>query len=80
MLGALPMGWLADRFRRAPIIGWATAVFAAAWCSRAAWPPTRSPLFLARFGVGMAKSNTYPVQGSLIADAYPIGVRGRISA
>ena len=37
-------------------------------------------LFLARFGVGIAKSNAIPVQGSLIADAYPIGVRGRISA
>ena len=24
-----PMGWLADRYRRAPIIGWATAVFSA---------------------------------------------------
>ena len=23
VLGALPMGWLADRFRRGPIIGWA---------------------------------------------------------
>ena len=29
VLGALPMGWLADRYRRAPIIGWATAVFSA---------------------------------------------------
>ena len=27
VLGIVPMGWLADRFRRAPIIGWATFVF-----------------------------------------------------
>ena len=27
VLGILPMGWLADRYRRPPIIGWATLVF-----------------------------------------------------
>ena len=27
VLGIVPMGWLADRFRRAPIIGWATFAF-----------------------------------------------------
>src|SRR5580693_6302296 len=27
VLGILPMGWLADRYRRAPIIGWATVAF-----------------------------------------------------
>src|SRR5580698_11530082 len=27
VLGIVPMGWLADRYRRAPIIGWATLVF-----------------------------------------------------
>ena len=79
VLGALPMGWLADRFRRGPIVGWATAVFAAMVfvCGLAVNAFT---LFLGRFGVGIAKSNALPVQGSLIADAYPIGVRGRISA
>jgi hypothetical protein len=29
VLGALPMGWLADRYRRAPIIAWASLVFGA---------------------------------------------------
>ena len=28
VLGALPMGWLADRFRRPKIIGWASLAFA----------------------------------------------------
>jgi ABC-type branched-subunit amino acid transport system ATPase component/predicted MFS family arabinose efflux permease len=79
VLGALPMGWLADRFRRPPIIGWASAAFATMvfLCGLAV---NAFALFLARFGVGIAKSNNLPVQGSLIADAYPIGVRGRISA
>ncbi len=79
VLGALPMGWLADRYRRAPIIGWATAffslmVFACGFAANA------FSLFWSRFGVGIAKSNTFPVQGSLIADAYPISVRGRVNA
>ena len=37
-------------------------------------------LFWTRFFTGIAKANTIPVQGSLIADAYPIGVRARMSA
>ena len=78
-LGALPMGWLADRFRRAPVIGWATAAFSVMVfaCGLAA---NAFALFVARFGAGFAKSNTYPVQGSLVADSYPIAVRGRVNA
>jgi ABC-type branched-subunit amino acid transport system ATPase component len=36
--------------------------------------------FWARFGVGIAKANTIPVHSSMIADTYPIGIRGRIGA
>src|SRR5690606_11852123 len=36
--------------------------------------------FWARFAAGIAKANTIPVHGSLIADAYPIGVRARVAA
>jgi ABC-type branched-subunit amino acid transport system ATPase component/predicted MFS family arabinose efflux permease len=79
VLGALPMGWLADRYPRNRIIGCATAAFAAMVfsCGLAA---NAFALFLSRFGVGVAKSNTLPLQGSLIADTFPIGIRGRISA
>jgi len=78
-LGVLPMGWLADRFRRAPIIGWATALFSVMVfaCGFAA---NAFVLFVARFGAGVTKSNTYPVQGSLIADTYPVAIRGRVNA
>jgi ABC-type branched-subunit amino acid transport system ATPase component/predicted MFS family arabinose efflux permease len=79
VLGALPMGWMADRFRRGPIIGWATSVFAG-MVFLCGFAVNAFALFVGRFGVGIAKSNTLPVQGSLIADTYPIGVRGRISA
>ncbi len=41
---------------------------------------TRLTLFLARVGGGVARSDELPVQGSLLADQYPIGTRGRIWA
>ena len=28
VLGSLPMGWMADRLKRVPIIGWASSIFA----------------------------------------------------
>jgi MFS family permease len=36
--------------------------------------------FLARFGAGISQSSTNSVHGSLLADTYPINVRGRIYA
>jgi ABC-type branched-subunit amino acid transport system ATPase component/predicted MFS family arabinose efflux permease len=79
VLGALPMGWMADRFRRAPIIGWAGVVFAAmVVCSGLA--VNVFTFFWARFGVGVAKASNLPVNGSMLADTYPIGIRGRIAA
>ncbi len=79
VLGAVPMGWLADRYNRPRIVGIASLVFSAmVACSGLA--VNAFTLFLARFGVGIARSNTLPVHGSLIADTYPIGVRGRLSA
>lgn len=79
VLGAVPMGWLADRYRRGPIVGWASVVFSA-MVFASGLTLNAFTLFLARFGVGIARSNTLPVHGSLIADTYPIGVRGRLSA
>ena len=78
-LSALPMGWLADRFRRAPVIGWATAVFSI-MVFACGFAVNAFALFVGRLGAGAAKSNVYPVQGSLIADTYPIAVRGRANA
>jgi ABC-type branched-subunit amino acid transport system ATPase component/predicted MFS family arabinose efflux permease len=78
VLGALPMGFLADRCRRSRVIGWAGIAFSAMVfaCGLAA---NAFLFFLARFGVGVAKSSTLPVHGSMLADTYPIGVRGRIA-
>jgi ABC-type branched-subunit amino acid transport system ATPase component/predicted MFS family arabinose efflux permease len=79
ILGAVPMGWLADRFRRGPIIGCAGLLFAAMTALSGA-AVNIFTFFLARFGVGIAQSSNIPVNSSLLADTYPIGLRGRIGA
>jgi len=79
VLGALPMGWLADRYRRPPIIA-AAAVLFSVFVFLSGLAVNAFTLFLARLGVGVAKSSNTTVHPSLVADAYPIGVRGRLSA
>ncbi len=79
VIGAVPMGWLADRYRRAPIIGISTALFTF-FVFLTGLAANAFMLFWTRFGVGISKASTIPVHSSLIADTYPIGVRGRISA
>jgi ABC-type branched-subunit amino acid transport system ATPase component/predicted MFS family arabinose efflux permease len=79
VLGIVPMGWLADRFRRAPIVGWATFVFGL-MVFATGLANNIFVFFLARFGVGVSQSSTTTVHGSLLADTYPITLRGRISA
>ncbi len=79
VLGILPMGWLADRCRRAPVIGFATLVsglmvFATGLASNIFL------FFLTRFGFGISSASTQTVHGSLLADTYPISLRGRIYA
>jgi ABC-type branched-subunit amino acid transport system ATPase component/predicted MFS family arabinose efflux permease len=79
VIGAFPMGWLADRYKRGPIIGIATACFTG-FVLLTGMAVNALMLFLAQFGVGIAKASTIPVHASLLADAYPIGIRGRIAA
>jgi ABC-type branched-subunit amino acid transport system ATPase component/MFS family permease len=79
VLGSLPMGWLADRFKRPPVIAIATAAFGG-FVFLSGLATNAFTLFLARFGVGMARASSSTVHQSLLADTYPIGVRGRISA
>lgn len=77
VLGILPMGWLADRFRRAPIIGWATFAFGL----MVFFSGLASNIFLffcARFGAGVSQASTQTVHGTLLADTYPISLRGRM--
>ena len=73
------MGWAADRFRRIPIIGWSSVIFAG-MVTLSGLAVNAFAFFWTRFGVGIAKANTIPVHSSVIADTYPIGIRGRIGA
>ena len=79
VLGAIPMGWLADRTKRVPIVGVAgvlTAVFT--FLSGIA---VNSFMFFWMVALtGIARANDIAVQPPLLADNYPIGVRARLSA
>jgi ABC-type branched-subunit amino acid transport system ATPase component/predicted MFS family arabinose efflux permease len=79
VFGILPMGWLADRLRRGRIIGWAAFAFGAMVAATGA-AVNIFTMFLARFGSGVSQASTFAVNGPLLADTYPIGLRGRIAA
>ncbi|MGH9918552.1 MAG: MFS transporter, partial [Nitrososphaerales archaeon] len=79
VLGAVPMGWLADRIKRVPIVGVSSVLFGG-FVLASGFALNSFMLFWTRFFTGIAKANTIPVHGSLIADAYPISVRARMSA
>ena len=77
VVGILPMGWMADRFRRAPIIGWATFFFGI-MVFFSGLATNILTFFFARFGAGITQASSYSVNGTLLADTYPINLRGRI--
>ncbi|ADP83638.1 ATP-binding protein [Pseudofrankia inefficax] len=77
VLGAIPMGWLADRVRRSRIIGWAGLAFGLL-VTASGLATNILLLFLARFGAGIAKAGNNAAGSPLLADSYPIGVRGRL--
>ncbi len=77
--GGLAMGRMADNFRRPAIVGvatlfWSVIVFLTGFVVNAFW------YFVARSLTAIGKSNTHPVQGPIMADAYPIGARARVYA
>src|SRR4029077_5027666 len=79
VLGAVPMGWLADRVKRVPIVRWASAAFGF-FVFPSGLAVSAFMLFWTRFATGIAKANSIPVHQSLIADNYPIGIRARMAA
>jgi ABC-type branched-subunit amino acid transport system ATPase component/predicted MFS family arabinose efflux permease len=77
--GGLGLGRLADNSRRPTIVGiatifWSIIVFFTGFVVNAFW------YFIARSLTAIGKSNTHPVQGPILADAYPIPARARIYA
>ncbi|MEM1335546.1 MAG: MFS transporter, partial [Actinomycetota bacterium] len=79
VLGAGPLGYLADRLRRGPIVGVASLAFAA-FVALSGAAVNAFMFFWTRFFAGISKSNTITVHATLLADAYPIGIRGRMYA
>ena len=77
VIGIVPMGWMADRFRRSRIIGFATLFFGV-MVFLTGLATNILTFFLARFGVGVTQASAYSVNGTLLADTYPINLRGRI--
>jgi MFS family permease len=72
----LPLGWLADRYRRTTIVGigvalWSLATAASA-LARNFWH-----LFAARVGVGIGEATLAPCALSMISDSFPPEQRGR---
>lgn len=79
ILGAVPLGYLADRVRRTALVSVSSIVFAifafATGLVRNGWQ-----LAVTRVLTGIGKSNSLPVHNSLLADAYPIAGRARVFA
>jgi hypothetical protein len=73
VLGIVPMGWLADRYPRGPIAA-ASAFCFGIMALLSGLAVNAFMLFWARFGSGVAQASTIPVNSSLLADTYPIGM------
>jgi ABC-type branched-subunit amino acid transport system ATPase component/sugar phosphate permease len=78
-LGAIPLGWLADRMRRVPIVG-VTSMLGAAFTFATGAAVSAFMLFWTICLTGITKANDIAVHPSLMADNYPIGIRARMSA
>ena len=80
VLGAVPMGWLADRVQARADRRRRRACSSAFFVFLSGLAVSAFMLFWTRFATGIAKANSIPVHQSLIADNYPIGIRARMSA
>jgi MFS family permease len=76
IIGAIPMGILADRLRRTRLLAAATALWTACMAFNGA-ATSYLMVFLGRLGVGGLEA-TSPASTSLIADHYPVQDRGRM--
>jgi ABC-type branched-subunit amino acid transport system ATPase component/predicted MFS family arabinose efflux permease len=78
-LGAIPMGWLADRMRRVPIVAGAS-LLAALFTILSGLAGSAFVFFWLICVTGVAKADGIAVHQPLLADNYPIGIRARMSA
>ena len=78
-VAAIPLGYLADRFRRTSLVGICTVLWAAA-ALFTGLVRNGIELVAVRVVAGIGKANETPVHNSLLADAYPIAGRNRVYA
>jgi len=76
IIGAIPIGILADRMRRTLLLAWAIGVWTACMGLNGL-ATSYALLFLARLGVGAVEANG-PAAVSLVSDYYPVKDRGRM--
>jgi predicted MFS family arabinose efflux permease len=74
-VGAIPIGILADRGRRVPLLAWAVVVWTVCMALNGL-APTFAFLVLGRLGVGAVEANG-PAAVSLLSDYYPAKDRAR---
>ncbi len=79
MLSAPVLGWLADRLSRWIIVGCAVMLWSLA-SGGSGLAPTFSILFLTRVFVGIGEGGYGPAAPTILADLFPIDIRGRIMA
>ncbi len=79
VLAALPLAVLGDRRKRLPIVGITAAVWAA-FAALTGLVRNTAQLAVVRLLSGVGKGSVEPVHTSLLADAYPVDVRGRVLA
>ncbi|HEX4822649.1 MAG TPA: MFS transporter [Acidimicrobiales bacterium] len=79
IVGALLLGRLGDNGRRTTIVGIATIAWGAVSLLTAT-VVNALLYFCTRALTGFGRSNTYVVQGPILADGYPIAARGRVYA
>jgi MFS family permease len=72
----LPLGWLADRYRRTVIVGVGVGLWSLATAASAV-ARHFTHLFLARVGVGVGEATLAPCALSIISDSFPPERRGR---
>jgi ABC-type branched-subunit amino acid transport system ATPase component/predicted MFS family arabinose efflux permease len=78
-VAAIPLGSLGDRMRRTVVIAASTLIWSV-FAGVTAIAQNTLQLVAGRIGAGFGKANEIPVQGSLLADAYPIQGRSRVFA
>jgi ABC-type branched-subunit amino acid transport system ATPase component/predicted MFS family arabinose efflux permease len=79
VLSTLPFAWLADRYSRTKVLAGATGMNAV-FIAMTGFVVNSFQMGIARGGSGFGSAGRIPINPSLIADQYPIGVRARMFA